>query len=204
MGLGDGPIRLIEVWSRMSGSEKAMSTFLLLCSVASVYWPLAAAVVASAARASNLTVTVIEAYRGVGLKAAFSLLLFWVLSNVLPILGWPILGGALALACIPGLPAAIVENRPLPVERGSAGEYFRRLLVWLVFWVPFLGVAGAGMLVAAVVSSFAPTVSGFLVFWLPFCAVFYWSIALVSFLPLMSVTTAYVKARDASGDAAPA
>ena len=110
-------------------------------------------------------------------------------SRVCAVIGW-----MLAVACIPGVPAAVLENRGVVgalQEAATSGHYARRLLVWLLCLISVIPVLGLTVLVFAPIAGALPS----LVSRAAAAVVFVWIIALVALPQTIALTLSYLGSR---------
>jgi len=183
---GGGSVELIQVWERVSGGQKVLATAIVCLSTLIVAWTRCAAVVGIAAADTSRPVTVLAAYGGVGPRVGLLFLTQGVLM-FLPFVGW-----LLAMACIPLLPASVLQNLgPLGALQNArqAQAYWKSALAWLVLVIP-VGVAiGLTFVFAALL---LPSRSGILI---PALAVLGWFVAILGQLPIMAATVAYQRSQ---------
>ncbi len=122
-GIENQPVDVLELWdSYMRPTEKVVATLVAFSSMFIFVWYQAAAVTAASKSSSADATNFVAAYRSVRMKGLRLPVLIWVLGFV-PVIGW-----MLAVACIPGVPAAVLENRGVVgalQEAATSGHYAR-------------------------------------------------------------------------------
>jgi len=183
---GGDSVEMIQVWERASGSRKLLATAVASLSLLIVPWARCAAVVGIAAVDASRPIKVLAAYAGVGPRAGLLFLTQGVLM-FLPFVGW-----LLAMACIPLLPASVLENLgPIGALQNArqAQAYWKSALAWLILVIPVVFGLGFTFVFATLL---LPARSGVL---LPALAVLGMFAMFVGQLPIMAATVAYQRSQ---------